>query len=173
MHDARGFACLAVLLVGCGGSFGVKVPEGDAGDEVAALDASASDASEASDSGNPTGDARVGGSERDPLPDASGASDVVAVSDAGDEAPVDDAGCTPYPHGSNACPGGAGASTPSQVCVWFPYGSLSTTIATPAACQCASTYDCTCLFANAPLTCGAGLTMTCSDSSDGPVVTCS
>jgi hypothetical protein len=66
---------------------------------------------------------------------------------------VDAAGCTPPGGGTFSCAPGT-CNGASEYCLETAVGNSC--VAIPAACQCAETFDCTCLLANIASPCGVG-----------------
>lgn len=177
----------ALVLVGCGGSFEAAIPDADAGHD--APDRAIRHDSGASEGGADAGAAREGGRPRhdsgggDALPDVeqppdapvpadAPLSDVAPPPDAGGEAMVGDSGCAPPILTSGSC-GGIPYTIPAEFCVYvdsYYSGPYYAVYPTPAACTCATTYNCTCLGYASSDSCGTGSVAGCSGSP--PQVTC-
>jgi hypothetical protein len=81
--------------------------------------------------------------------------DGAQATDAAPDSPavVDAAGCTPPSGGTFLCAPGT-CNGASEYCLETALGNSC--VAIPAACQCAETFDCTCLLANVASPCGVG-----------------
>jgi hypothetical protein len=92
-------------------------------------------------------------------------------------APPPDTGCTPFGTATVLCPDMTAASTtPTNYCVYDSTSGVSTLAATPAECQCKSTYDCSCIEASVTIVSqlckSTQVYAGCSMVGGAPLVTC-
>jgi len=184
----------SLLLTACGGTFSSAIdPPPEASDHHDAGQAVHDAARERADREHEAGP-REAGRHRDaaprpePMPEAGPAVDAGDSGDAGadtwtapdvasppaDTGPAPDTGCTLSKTIYDPCPDlGPSALAPGEFCVYDTTSGISSTLATPAVCQCAGSYDCTCLVASGIQLCSPSQVYGgCSDSDGYPVVNC-
>ena len=178
-------ALLALALAGCGGTFTSAIPYDDAGarhdapiearheagsDVIHRDSKPAKDAMPEADLAETT-TKDVGADHHDaapPPPDAP--TPDVAPPPPDSPPPPKDSGCAPPSETSGVC-GGIPYTIPYQFCAYDGYTYTYSVLDTPPECQCAVTYDCTCLGWYPGSVCGPlGSFSACSGTP--PQVTC-